>query len=271
LRILLADDQNDIRTLTTYQLKRSGHKVVAVKNGRDALKAAKTSRFDVILLDQEMPGLTGDQVAKAIRATPGIKNSKAFLIASTGNTTPDDVRELKEAGFDVVLGKPFRLEDLNALLPASSRMAPVATPEASQGATPSTAPFEELVERVGGDEKLFRRMIQTFLLDTPKRMSAIAAALRRQDTAEVGSLAHALKGSVSIFGAEAARRHAQELQDLGRSGTLVNGTKVFELLKEEIANLQANLRGYANQAPTRPRSATAKRPGHPRKRGKRRR
>jgi protein-histidine pros-kinase len=129
----------------------------------------------------------------------------------------------------------------------------------------------ELVARVGGDEKLLKRMIHTFLRDTPKRLIGIAGAIRRKKPETLASLAHALKGSVSIFGAEGARKQANELQELGRSNELSGAASVLSRLKEEIAKLQANLRGYANQTPARPKSKRDSRRRPPRNRGKRRR
>jgi len=270
LRILFADDQKDIRTLTTYQLQRRGHKVVAAKNGKEALWRFRSGKFDAVLLDQEMPGFTGDEVARAIRKAESGKSRHAFLVASTGNNGPDDIRRLKAAGFDTVLGKPFRLDDLEALLAS-------VTESAAPSHLPAPVPvglkinFTDLVARVGGDEALLKRMIGTFLRDTPKRLAAISAALRRKDAADLASLAHALKGSVSIFGAEAARLQCQELQELGRAGDLTGADRLLTSLKEEIANLLENLRGYANQTPARPASKRPKRPRPPRKRVKHRR
>ena len=270
LRILLADDQEDIRTLTAHQLKRSGHKVVVAKDGAHALKAFHAASFDVALLDQEMPGMRGDEVARAIRKSEHGKKKRAFLVASTGNTTPEDLRCLKQAGFDEVLGKPFRLEDLNLLLSSAPIAKPAKQPPV-QPSSPAGSTFAELVARVGGDEKLLKRMIHTFLGDTPKRVAGIATAIRRKQPEVVASLAHALKGSVSIFGGDAARKQANELQELGRSSELSGAAAVLALLKEEIAKLQANLRGYANQTPARPESKRDSRRRPPRNRGKRRR
>lgn len=270
LRILLADDQEDIRTLTAHQLKRSGHKVVVAKDGAHALKTFHGAAFDVALLDQEMPGMTGDEVARAIRKAEHGKKKRVFLIASTGNTTADDARCLKQAGFDEVLGKPFRLEDLNHILSSAPVAKPVSQPHPQLTSAPG-ASIAELVARVGGDEKLLKRMIRTFLRDTPKRLSGIAAAIRRKKPEALASLAHALKGSVSIFGAEAARKQANELQEFGRSSELSGAPDALARLKEEIAKLQANLRGYANQTPARPKSKRNNRRRSPGNRGKRRR
>jgi len=270
LRILLADDQEDIRTLTAYQLKRNGHKVVVAKDGIHALKTFRSAPFDVALLDQEMPGMTGDEVARAIRTAELGKKKRVFLVASTGNTTSEDTRRLRQAGFDDVLGKPFRLEDLNLIFSSFAGAKAAARTSALPRAR-AEATLAELTAVVGGDEKLLKRMIRTFLRDVPKRVSGIASAIRRKDAEALASVAHALKGAVSIFGAEAARKHCQELQELGKSSEPSRAGEIFALLKEEIAKLQGNLRGYANQTPARPKSKPDKRQRPPRNRGTRRR
>ncbi len=191
-------------------------------------------------------------------------------MASTGNTGAEDIRRLKAAGFDSVLSKPFRLEDLHALLAAGPNIA-AASASTGGAAAPQKIDFAELLSRVGGDKKLLKRMTATFLRDTPKRIAAIAAALRRKDAATLASLAHALKGSVSIFGAEVPRLHAQDLQQLGRAGDLAAAESLFASLKEEIAHLLENLRGYANQTPARPASNRPQRPRPSRNTGKHRR
>ncbi len=270
LRILLADDQEDIRTLTAYQLKRNGHKVVVAKDGIHALKTFRSAPFDVVLLDQEMPGMTGDEVARAIRKAELGRKKRVFLVASTGNTGSEDARRLRQAGFDDVLGKPFRLEDLNLILssfPVEKAAAKTpALPSAQVGST-----LADLTARVGGDAKLLKRIIHTFQGDIPKRVARIASAIRTKDFEALAALAHALKGSVSIFGAETARKYCQELQELGKSGEPSRAGEIFLLLKEEIAKLQGNLRGYANQTPARPKSKSDKRHRPPRNRSKRRR
>jgi len=266
LRILFADDQKDIRTLTAYQLQRHGHKVVAAKNGKEALQRFKSGRFDAVLLDQEMPGLTGDQVARAIRKRESGKELHTYLIASTGNTGAEDIRRLQAAGFDRILGKPFRIEDLHALLAdAIDQRAPSPPPVSP------AVDFKNILERVGGDEALLKRMIATFLRDTPKRIADIEKALRKKDAGAVASLAHALKGSISLFGAEAARLRAEEMQEFGRAGDLAGAGGVLTPLKEGIAELLENLRGYAQQTSARPASKKSPRARPPRKRGQSRR
>ena len=69
----------------------------------------------------------------------------------------------------------------------------------------------------------------------------------RKDAAQIAMLAHVLKGSVGIFLAQHAHDRAAELEELGRKSELKEANPVFAALKEEIAKLEENLRGYAKQ------------------------
>jgi len=245
MRILLADDQKEIRVLTTQQLERTGHHVVAVANGQEVLDALQREPFDVILMDEEMPVMTGVQALHVIREREK-EHGRMVLIALTGyNTEPDRERLLHE-GFDSVIGKPFRLDALDALFKESAGNVAPGEEKAAVSVTAQT-PVATLLDRVGGDEKLARETISTFLRDTPKRMTGIQKALKQKDGDSLALLAHALKGSVSIFGAQEARDHSQKLQEMGRAKDLRGLARVYEQLKEEIAELEANLRGYAGQ------------------------
>jgi two-component system, sensor histidine kinase and response regulator len=245
MRILLADDQKEIRLLTTHQLESSGHHVVAVANGQEALDALEREPFDAVLMDEEMPVMNGLRALGAIR-----EREKDFgrlvVIALTGYNTEPDRERLLKAGFDSVIGKPFRLEVLEALFADPHKKS---LPEAQKEA-PSEhvrTPVANLLDRVGEDEKLARKMILTFLRDTSRRMTGIHEAMQNEDDESLVSFAHALKGSVSIFGAQKARDHSQELQDLGQAKDFRGVARVYKQLKEEIAELEANLRGYAGQ------------------------
>jgi len=242
MRILLAEDQTEIRMLTTDQLERSGHHVVSVANGREALDALKHESFDVVLLDEDMPVMTGLQAMHAIRDQQK-DLGPMVIVALTGYNSDPDRERLLRAGFDSVIGKPFRLDALDTLLHGAS-----ATEAEKKFATPpAQTPIANLVDHVGGDEKLARKMITTYLRDTPKRMSAIQKALKQKNGQSLASLAHAIKGSVSIFGADLARDCCEKLQELGRANDFREAVPLFEHLKEEIAQLEANLRGYAGQ------------------------
>jgi signal transduction histidine kinase/HPt (histidine-containing phosphotransfer) domain-containing protein len=261
LRILLAEDQDEIRMLTTHQLERNDHQVVAVSDGREALDAARDNLFDVILLDEQMPIVDGVEVAHKIRRDSVNATKRPYLIALTGNNTDEDHQRLRSEGFDFVLGKPFRLSALNDLFQRSTPSGHPNLPSAPSKDAEHSAGLPALLERVGGDEKLLRQMIRTFLKDTPKRMSSLQRQIRRKNSPEVAALAHAILGSSAIFGASEASKLAKQIQALGREAAFSKAQQVYELLKEEIANLERNLRGYVGHNRLSSDSGTRRKPG----------
>ncbi len=265
LRILLADDDTAIRELTELLLTRQGHKVIAVPSGQEALRTLEKDAFDVILLDDEMPRLSGAETAKRIRALEksnvGGKAKHQFILSLSGNNTEADQRRMMEAGIDVCLSKPFYAEELNRALaqfafpvaevPEAKQATNVQTPTATSAKGAAGAKDAavrtvdaELLQRVGGDAKLLARMIHIFLADYPKKLALLGSAVRRKDAAALAATAHALKGSISIFDTGKARDCAQELQDMGRQKQISGAAKTLERLEEEIANLEKKLRGY---------------------------
>jgi two-component system, sensor histidine kinase and response regulator len=240
MRILFADDQKDIRLLTKEQLENRGHSVVAVANGEAALRALREEApFDLILLDEEMPGMSGTEVLRAIRAEEKT-SGHIVTIALTGYNTEEDEERLLKSGFDSVVGKPFRMETLEAVIRAS-------TPKTKSQA-PTATPTDPLT-RLGGDEKLLRRVTRSFLRDLPMRLTKIRNAIQRKDSDDLASWSHALKGTLSIFGADKATELCRELQERAKSGRFADAELTFAALKDAISQLEPEVRRYAGERP----------------------
>jgi CheY-like chemotaxis protein len=267
LRILLAEDDPAIRELTRLLLTRQGHTMEAVSNGQDALRMLASHSFDVVLLDDEMPGLGGAQTAKHIREEEKSTGKRQFILSLSGNNTEADKSRLRAAGVDVCLSKPFHADELNDALAQFGAV--LAQPATEVPRTVKSAAFApELLARAGGDAQLLRSMIKTFLKDFPKKINAIRAAIEQQDSLALAAAAHALKGSVSIFAGEEARSLADQLQNLAKEGRLAGAAQTFSRLEEEIAKLENKLRGYTADAhpPSSPSGKAKARASKPRKR-----
>jgi signal transduction histidine kinase/HPt (histidine-containing phosphotransfer) domain-containing protein/ActR/RegA family two-component response regulator len=246
LKILLVDDDPAILELNEVLLEREGHDVVAVASGLEALRALAKRRFDVVFLDEEMPGMSGVEVTNTIRAreTPGRK--RRIIFALTGNSTTEDRTRLLAAGFDACFSKPFRAEELRQVA-ARFSLGTSAAPRKDEPAA-ARATDSSLLARVGGDAKLLRSIAKTFLKDYPAKLRNIKQAIARKDASALASAAHALKGAVAIFGADDAVENARDLQQMGRQGSLTKATKAFQKLDEALARLDAKLREYAPPA-----------------------
>jgi DNA-binding response OmpR family regulator len=116
MRVLVVDDNPDaLRTLGAL-LTLERHTVTLAATARLALDAAAKARFDVILLDIQMPGMSGLEIAQGIRRlAPG---EKPLTIAISGRSRPD-VAVLRDAGIDDFLQKPVEIEALLAMIKRS--------------------------------------------------------------------------------------------------------------------------------------------------------
>ncbi|MFL6699554.1 MAG: PAS domain S-box protein [Vitreoscilla sp.] len=114
LRIVLADDNEDVVWTQASVLGAQGFEVRTVSNGDQALQALREFRPDVALLDIAMPGLSGLEVAKRVRAEPWGRDM--LLIAATGWGSDADRQRSLDAGFDEHLVKPIKLDELTRRL-----------------------------------------------------------------------------------------------------------------------------------------------------------
>jgi CheY-like chemotaxis protein len=114
MKILLADDDEDAVLTLQALLESSGHQVVAAYSGADAIQLARSEKPDVAILDVSMPGMTGNDVAVALRREPS--GQEMLLIALTGWSSSEDRLATEWAGFDVHLAKPISPSSLQQVL-----------------------------------------------------------------------------------------------------------------------------------------------------------
>ncbi len=120
-RILIAEDQDDLREMIAQTLRLSGYEVVAAEDGERAYQQAKSTQPDLIILDYELPRLNGRQVCKKLKAMDAFTNTPIVIISSYGN--PRYMEASLEAGAKEFIRKPFELNHLtdrvDALLAAA--------------------------------------------------------------------------------------------------------------------------------------------------------
>ncbi|MDD5363695.1 MAG: response regulator [Gallionellaceae bacterium] len=114
-RILLVDDQEDIRLLLQLSLAPLGCDLHAASNGNEAIELARALRPDFVILDVMMPGgMDGYQVCKMLRADPGTAHAYIILLSARGQQR--DIDEGKQAGADYYMLKPFSPIELGDLI-----------------------------------------------------------------------------------------------------------------------------------------------------------
>jgi signal transduction histidine kinase/CheY-like chemotaxis protein/HPt (histidine-containing phosphotransfer) domain-containing protein len=269
LRILVAEDAELNRDLIIELLKKRGHFVEGVADGRLALAALEKHDFDVVLLDEEMPGMTGLQTTAAIRRGEATTGKHQIIIGISGHATEDDEHRFRTAGMDASLAKPVEVRTLyKAVEAAAQRLDSAAThsqheAESAAASAPSAAPrtsansaadspanspadsvdvVTHLRRTTGENEKLMRSLAATFLADAPKALARIRAAVAKKNATELAGAAHLLKGSLAIFGAPTAVAAARNLEALGRADSLREASADLRALESEFALLQHELR-----------------------------
>ena len=239
LRILVAEDNPVNQDLALHLLQRRGHSVILAENGRQALAAVERHKFDLVLMDVQMPEMGGLEATQAIREKEKNTGVHVPIIAMTAHAMQGDRQRCLDAGMDGYLSKPLdpktflRTIEENVTQASSIEAAPekMGEPGVQQ------LDVKALMLRFGGNKKLLKTIVGTFREDCPKMMARIRTALSAHDAALLADGAHALKGSVGNFGPSAALETAREMEKNARQGKLGGGWELYATLEDQIALL----------------------------------
>jgi CheY-like chemotaxis protein len=236
--VLLVDDDMVSREVMATMLTMSGYAVHTADDGRGALAmlAAKACVPGVILMDAQMPGLSGAQLIKQLRS-----HSKARLYVISASVLAEEVKSLAD-GF---LLKPFQPEALTRMIQEQEeQLNPPQKPDLDPEETvinPTTlARLREMMP-----EKAIRQIFEAIVADVARRITALEAAIGKANWTEVRRIGHAIKGGGSLAGASQVAR----LGDLIESGALEpskgnqsdNSSTVLANLRAAARNLQRML------------------------------
>jgi CheY-like chemotaxis protein len=109
-KILIAEDEPDIRDLVAFTLRFAGHEVVATSNGEEALLSAPAVKPDLILMDVRMPRMTGYDACRAMKADPELKDIPVVFLSAKGQDS--EIQTGMEVGAEEYLLKPFAPDQL---------------------------------------------------------------------------------------------------------------------------------------------------------------
>ena len=240
LRILLAEDNTVNQHLAVRVLEKRGHSMTVVGDGRDALKALDREKFDVILMDVQMPNMSGLEATVAIRQVEKMTGGHVPIIAMTAHAMTGDRQRCLESGMDDYVSKPI---DPKILFEVLDRITAPSPQAAATAGTVLEVPretifdMEQALERVDGDGKLLAEVAGMFCNESAKMLKDVRDALRRNDAVSLERAAHKLKGSLGAFCAHAACEAAQKLESIGRTGDLSAAEEAGHLLEAELTRL----------------------------------
>jgi CheY-like chemotaxis protein/HPt (histidine-containing phosphotransfer) domain-containing protein len=186
-RVLVAEDNVINQKAVTSLLVPRGHVVDVVANGADAVRAVQRQEYDLVLMDVQMPEMSGMEATRTIRTLEANTARHTRIVAVTAHAMKGDREECLAAGMDGYLAKPI---DKKALLAVVEQAVPFGVAIDSR----SRFDVEAMRSRLGHDEALVRELMQLFLDDNRGYCDKIARAIQEREAEMLRSHAHTLKG-----------------------------------------------------------------------------
>jgi len=236
LRVLLSEDNAVNQKVATGMLEKAGCVVTVASNGSEAVGLWKPGKFDVVLMDVQMPEVDGFEATAAIRECEADLGGHTPIVAMTAHAMKGDRERCLEAGMDAYVSKPISRERLFEAIEAAR----AAGPDATQDDQP-IFDYDALLALAGGDEELLREIVGMFLEECPTMLEQIDEAIAACDPEGLMQAAHALKGVVANFAVPAAEEAARVLEHMGSEGDMGRAEGVQATLVAELDRLSIGL------------------------------
>jgi CheY-like chemotaxis protein/HPt (histidine-containing phosphotransfer) domain-containing protein len=226
--VLLAEDYPVNRMVAIAMLERSGYRVDAVGNGKEAVEALSGVPYAAVLMDVQMPEMDGYEATAEIRRREG-SGPRTPIIAMTANAMQGDRERALEVGMDDYLTKPVRREDLEAVL---RRWIP--RPEQETPAVDLSVLESRRGPQKDGEPDKLARIVLLFIEDVPPRLELMRQAVEKGEAQSVEETAHLLKGGSGYMGAVRMAEICANLQQKASSGDLAQAPELLDALEEEF-------------------------------------
>jgi len=242
LRVLLAEDDPVTQQVVTSQLTKRGCTVSVASTGPETLARVEKESFDLVLMDVEMPGMTGLAVTREIRRREQAAGGHHVpILAMTAHVMQGDRRRCLKAGMDGYVPKPIRSADLleavsSALRAGGDESSPETDPPSDEAGAASAA-FDrtEAMRRLGGNEDLFSRLAGILIQQAPCLLAEVREALADADADRAITAARRLRVIVGGLGAQEVQAQASAVECAAAEGRTADA-------QEAVAELGASLK-----------------------------
>jgi CheY-like chemotaxis protein len=242
LSVLLAEDNPVNQRVAVGLLSKRGHLVTVAANGREAIEALDRERFDVVLMDVQMPEMGGLEATAIIRDRERRIGGHVRIVAMTAHAMKGDRDRCLAAGMDGYLSKPVDAKALFAAMETGDSGPVVADGPAFPAPPPVAFDLVDLERRTVGDQALAAEIVRLFLEDCPVRMSAIRDAVRQADAGQIRSAAHGLRGAAGYVSAPRVVAAAAALETIGQEQRVADAPAAEGRLQAAVEELMNELR-----------------------------
>jgi two-component system, sensor histidine kinase and response regulator len=255
LRVLLAEDNIINQKVAVAQLRKLGYSPDVVGNGLEAVEAAKRTRYDIILMDCQMPQMDGYEASRQIRQREQADGGHpVYIIAMTANAMQGDREKCLAASMDDYLSKPVKDSDLKAALGRSRAILEAQASKPDPEPTPPAAPpddelvdVERLEAAANEDPKILQELVDLYFAQAKDLMNGLRAAINSGSAKDVDHFAHKLVGASLACGMSAMVPPLRELEKRGKQGQLGDADVVFERASRHLELTRDKVGTYVRQ------------------------
>ena len=254
LHVLVADDNPINREVIGKILERGGHSTTMVTNGEGVLESLERERCDVVILDRNMPGLSGVETLQALRLMMRGRERIPVIMLSA-DATPESRKEAFEAGADAFLAKPIEarrlLDEVQGIAaerrerrPSGARDA--ALPRAVASDEPPVINLDTLrhLQDLGSSPAFMTKLCGVFFADNTVLVSRMESAIATRNYGELRAQVHALKGSSASMGTDRLTQLCSKFDGCSDAELRLQGAKLLRSLGEELAAARRELDRY---------------------------
>lgn len=207
LKILLCEDNTLNQKLAKRVINKFGFQVEIAGNGKIGIEKLQKERFDLVLMDLQMPEMDGYQAVMAIRKD---LNMQIPIIAMTAHSLVGEKEKCLEIGMNDYIGKPFTQEELYRKICANLPQQQTKTEKeigAGQKTGTCIADLDSLREFSGGNKEFEKEVIEMFMSQVPADMDDLEKALIECNNFQIKSISHKLKSSMAVVGLFGLNEH----------------------------------------------------------------
>ncbi len=252
--MLIVDDNGANCTTLQRDLSKGGHSCDIARDGASALSMLGMRGYDLVLMDAQMPVLSGSEATRRVREgrVPGV-NAQIPIVGMVAYGRDDDRLLCVEAGMDAVLDKPIVFTELQALIVRLGLPSTIRGGSAPGFGTTSGLPIGRAavleatqldhLESLQDEEQpeFVAELIDLFLTETPRRLSELHVSLATGDLPQAAKTAHTVKGASATFGGRELQARCAELEKLAGAGRLAEARSSARELERAYERLATAL------------------------------
>lgn len=250
-RLLVVEDNEVNAKMALMMLEKHGYSADLARDGEEAVDRFAAGIYDAVLMDCHMPRMDGYEATRAIREiedSPMWRRPHCRIVAMTANVMAGERERCLQVGMDDYVAKPLRAKPLGEALARIQVLADAVDDTEDSAWTHDDEggmleAINQLVEELSHEDTV--ELVQSWLQDTPERIREMEALVANDDQAGLRRVAHALKGSSSLFGLNYLHTLCRELEQLAENQLRASQPALIAQIRQAFSAAEPGLRQFS--------------------------